>query len=86
VNLSWGKPSKNWDGREAHMFFLPNCTGEAKVSEEGIELLGVNESGLSRKHIVEGMNASLERLQLSYVDLIFAHRPDDLTPMEEIVR
>eukprot|EP00474_Spongospora_subterranea_P008613 CRZ09071.1 hypothetical protein [Spongospora subterranea] len=47
---------------------------------------GVNDRGLSRKHIIEGANASLKRLQLDYVDLIFAHRPDDLTPMEEIVR
>ncbi|TPX63943.1 hypothetical protein SpCBS45565_g06284 [Spizellomyces sp. 'palustris'] len=47
---------------------------------------GPNDSGLSRKHIVEGTKAALERLQLDYVDLIFAHRPDNLTPMEEIVR
>ena len=42
--------------------------------------------GLSRKHIVEGVRASLERLQLDYVDVIFAHRPDPTVPMEEIVR
>ncbi|KAJ3414241.1 hypothetical protein HDV05_006858 [Chytridiales sp. JEL 0842] len=47
---------------------------------------GVNEKGLSRKHIIEGTKASLQRLGLEYVDLIFAHRPDTLTPMEEIVR
>ncbi|KAJ1561026.1 hypothetical protein HK096_006274, partial [Nowakowskiella sp. JEL0078] len=47
---------------------------------------GVNERGLSRKHIVEGLKASLERLQLSYVDIVFAHRPDNFTPTEEIVR
>jgi voltage-dependent potassium channel beta subunit len=47
---------------------------------------GVNQRGLSRKHIIEGLQASLERMQLDYVDLIFAHRPDPLTPMEEIVR
>ena len=46
----------------------------------------VNSTGLSRKHIVEGMNMCLERLQLDYVDLIFAHRPDRHTPMEETVR
>jgi len=45
-----------------------------------------NSVGLSRKHIVEGVNASLGRLGLDYVDLIYAHRPDRLTPMEEIVR
>ncbi|TPX06886.1 uncharacterized protein E0L32_002382 [Thyridium curvatum] len=46
----------------------------------------VNNVGLSRKHIVEGMNMALERLQLDYVDLIYAHRPDRHTPMEETVR
>lgn len=42
--------------------------------------------GLSRKHIIEGVDASLKRLGLDYVDLIYAHRPDKLTPMEETVR
>lgn len=37
-----------------------------------------NCKGLSRKHIIEGMNASLERLQLPYVDLVYAHRPGKL--------
>lgn len=46
----------------------------------------VNRHGLSRKHIIEGTLASLERLQLDYVDIIFAHRPDRQTPMEEIVK
>ncbi|KAK3179316.1 hypothetical protein K4F52_009219 [Lecanicillium sp. MT-2017a] len=46
----------------------------------------VNNVGLSRKHIVEGVNASLKRLGLEYVDLIYAHRPDRQTPMEETVR
>jgi len=48
--------------------------------------LSVNNGGLSRKHIVEGVNASLKRLNLDYVDLIYAHRPDRDTPMEETVR
>ncbi|KIP04320.1 hypothetical protein PHLGIDRAFT_93610 [Phlebiopsis gigantea 11061_1 CR5-6] len=47
---------------------------------------GPNDKGLSRKHIIEGTKASLERLQLDYVDVLFAHRPDDTVPMEEIVR
>lgn len=46
----------------------------------------VNNKGLSRKHIVEGMDAALKRLDLDYVDLIYAHRPDRQTPMEETVR
>ncbi|CAM9739991.1 unnamed protein product, partial [Bubo scandiacus] len=44
------------------------------------------ERGLSRKHIIEGLKASLERLQLEYVDVVFANRPDPNTPMEETVR
>ncbi|KAF3924538.1 hypothetical protein ABW21_db0205660 [Orbilia brochopaga] len=46
----------------------------------------VNNSGLSRKHIIEGVDLSLKRLQLNYVDLIYAHRPDPNTPIEETVR
>ncbi|EME45101.1 hypothetical protein DOTSEDRAFT_23182 [Dothistroma septosporum NZE10] len=46
----------------------------------------VNNGGLSRKHLVEGTKASLERLGSEYVDLLYAHRPDRNTPMEEIVR
>jgi len=47
---------------------------------------GPNDQGLSRKHITEGINASLKRLQLDYVDLYFCHRPDAQTPIEETVR
>jgi voltage-dependent potassium channel beta subunit len=47
---------------------------------------GPNDRGLSRKHIIEGVNASLQRLQLDYVDLLFCHRPDPDTPIEETVR
>jgi len=46
---------------------------------------GPNDRGLSRKHIIEGMDASLQRLQLDYVDLVFCHRPDIHTPIEETV-
>jgi voltage-dependent potassium channel beta subunit len=46
---------------------------------------GPNDRGLSHKHILEGTNASLKRLQMDYVDLIFCHRPDKYTPIEETV-
>ncbi len=46
---------------------------------------GPNDRGLSRKHIIEGTNASLRRMQTDYVDLIFCHRPDIYTPIEETV-
>ncbi|MGB9672796.1 MAG: potassium channel beta subunit family protein, partial [Anaerolineales bacterium] len=46
---------------------------------------GVNDNGLSRKHLMEGIDASLKRLQMDYVDLLFCHRPDMYTPIEETV-
>ncbi|EME25908.1 Probable voltage-gated potassium channel subunit beta [Galdieria sulphuraria] len=46
----------------------------------------VNSKGLSRKHVVEGLRASLNRMNLKYVDIVFCHRPDPLTPIEETVR
>ncbi len=47
---------------------------------------GVNERGLSRKHLQEGLDAAIERLQMDYVDLVFCHRPDPHTPTETVVR
>jgi voltage-dependent potassium channel beta subunit len=47
---------------------------------------GPNDTGLSRKHVIEGTLASLERMQLDYIDLLFCHRPDIRTPIEETVR
>ncbi|KAF4145064.1 Aldo/keto reductase family [Phytophthora infestans] len=47
---------------------------------------GTNGQGSTRKHILEGTQASLGRLGLDYVDVIFCHRPDPFTPVEETVR
>ncbi|KAF7288795.1 Aldo-ket-red domain-containing protein [Mycena indigotica] len=47
---------------------------------------GPNDTGLSHKHVIEGTKACLRRLQMDYVDVIFAHRCDTTVPMEEIVR
>ena len=47
---------------------------------------GPNNVGLSHKHIIEGVNNALKRLQMDYVDLVFCHRPDRNTPIEETVR
>lgn len=46
---------------------------------------GVNGRGLSRKHVVESLHASLRRLGTDYLDLYFCHRFDPDTPLEEIV-
>ena len=46
----------------------------------------VNEKNtLHRKRLIEGINGSLERLQLDYVDVLYCHRPDKTTPIEETV-
>jgi len=47
---------------------------------------GKNDTGLSRKHILEGINGSLRRLKVDYVDLYQAHRYDLFTPLEETMR
>jgi voltage-dependent potassium channel beta subunit len=44
-----------------------------------------NQTGLSRKHIVEACHEALERLQTDYLDLYFCHRPDPAVPIEEVV-
>lgn len=45
-----------------------------------------NQTGLSRKHVIEACNNALKRLQVDYLDLYFCHRPDKNTPVEETVR
>ena len=72
--------------------------GEALAGErrESIEIMtkvfwptgprGHNDSGLSRKHIMESINGSLKRLKTDYVDLYQAHRWDAETPLEETMQ
>ncbi|MHB8873822.1 MAG: potassium channel beta subunit family protein, partial [Myxococcaceae bacterium] len=47
---------------------------------------GPNDRGLSHKHVIEGVHAALRRWQVDYLDLVFCHRPDPETPIEETVR
>ena len=68
----------------------------AGVRREGIELFtkcywpvaerGANDTGLSRKHIMESVHASLKRLQTDHIDLYQAHRFDYETPLDETLR
>ncbi len=44
-----------------------------------------NQTGCSRKHLIEACNEALQRLQVDYLDLYFCHRPDKNTPIEETV-
>lgn len=46
----------------------------------------VNDRGLSRKHILESVNKSLQRIGTDYLDIYFCHRYDPETPVEETVR
>jgi len=47
---------------------------------------GPNDRGLSRKHVIEQCHASLKRLGLDYVDILYCHRYDPETPVEETLR
>lgn len=47
---------------------------------------GPNERNtLNRKYLMNAITGSLKRLQMEYVDLVYCHRPDPFTPMEEVV-
>ena len=54
-----------------------------KILKNGMD---PNDGGEGRKHIIEGVKQSLKNLQLDYVDIVFAHRYDRNTPIEETVR
>ena len=47
---------------------------------------GPNDSGMSRVHIMQAIEDSLERLQMDYVDLYYIHHVDTQTPLEEMLR
>ena len=68
---------KNWD-RSSYVISSKVFFGWRKNNKP-------NQTGLSRKHIVEACHEALQRLQLDYLDLYFCHRPDKNVPIEEVV-
>ncbi|MBC6491869.1 aldo/keto reductase [Flavihumibacter stibioxidans] len=69
--------AKNWD-RTSYVL-------SSKVFFGWRENNKPNQTGLSRKHIVEACHEALDRLQTDYLDLYFCHRPDPAVPIEEVV-
>ena len=47
---------------------------------------GANQVGLSRLHIMDSVNDSLKRLDLSHIDMLYIHGVDPITPLEETMR
>ncbi|WP_332735894.1 potassium channel beta subunit family protein [Flavihumibacter sp.] len=68
---------KNWD-RTSYILSSKVFFGSRKDSKP-------NQTGLSRKHIVEACHEAISRLQTDYLDLYFCHRPDPAVPIEEVV-
>ena len=48
--------------------------------------IGANQIGLSRLHIADSVNDSLERMKLEHIDLLYIHGVDPITPLEETMR
>ena len=76
----------------AEMFFgqilhsdLANCRDELIISTKAGHLMwpGPYGDGGSRKHLLAGLDQSLRRMKLDYVDIFYSHRPDPDTPLEE---
>ena len=69
--------TKNWD-RTSYVLSSKVFFGSRKNPKP-------NQTGLSRKHVIEACHEALERLGTDYLDLFFCHRPDPQTPIEEVV-
>ncbi|MDB5210503.1 MAG: aldo/keto reductase [Sediminibacterium sp.] len=69
--------NKNWD-RTSYTLSSKVYFGWRKENKP-------NQTGLSRKHLVEACHEALGRLQTDYLDLYFCHRPDTGVPIEEVV-
>jgi aryl-alcohol dehydrogenase-like predicted oxidoreductase len=58
----------------------------SKFSTAATPQTDISKTGNSRKNMIHSVEASLKRLGTDYIDLYWVHFPDDLTPMEEILR
>jgi voltage-dependent potassium channel beta subunit len=57
------------------------------LDQGGSHALGINRKNtLNRKYLMQAIDGSLQRMGLDFVDLVYCHRPDPLTPVEETVR
>ncbi len=81
-----------YSGGEAEKF-LGQVLGNYKRSEFVVSSKvffpvgpGVNDRGLSRKHIIESIDNTLKNMKLDYIDVYYCHRFDESTPMEETLR
>lgn len=56
------------------------------TKSNGVTGLGINDRGLSRRHVVRRVEESLRRLGTDWIDLYYAHDPDPDTPLEETLQ
>src|SRR5262245_35419549 len=78
-----GGESEVLTGRLLRKFFGTREEYVVATKVRGTTMPGENGRGLSRKHVLASIDASLQRLGLDYVDLYQIHRWDDATPIEE---
>ena len=78
-----GGQSEIVTGRLLRKFFGMREEYVVATKVHGKTMPGENGRGLSRKHVLASIDASLQRLELDYVDLYQIHRWDDATPIEE---
>jgi aryl-alcohol dehydrogenase-like predicted oxidoreductase len=81
--LKIGLKQKLWDREDLVIITKIFFGGEGLKNNDYSKT--VNKTGLSMKHIIEGLKLSLKRMDINYVDVVMAHRPDPITPIEEIV-
>ena len=72
---------------QRHKYIIASKVGwePSHLISQGYKV-GPNEAGLSRGHIMDSIDGTLNRLGTDYVDLYYAHKPDPNTPWEETLR